>query len=1036
MSIPEIFINRPIATTLINTGMIIAGALAFNLLPVSPLPQVDYPTISVNASLPGASPENMATSVATPLERQFAHISGVTEMTSTSNLGTTSVTLQFDLSRDIDGAARDVQAAINAARSYLPAALPSNPTYRKVNPADAPILILALTSDRYTTSKMYDVASSVLQQELSQVDGVGQVIVGGSSLPAVRAELNPNALSKYGISLNTVASAIGSSNVNPPKGKLGNKLMSWEIKTNDQMYKAEQYKSLIIAYQSGRPVRLSDIADVQDSVEDVRNAGFVNGSKAVVLIVFRQPGANIISTVDKVLAMLPTFKALIPAGVDLTVALDRTPTIRASLSEAKKTIIFSILLVIGVVYFFLRNARTTFIPSTVVPISLVSTFGVMYLLHFSLNNISLMALTIATGFVVDDSIVVVENITRHLEKGETPLKAAIKGVGEIAFTITSISISLVAVFTPILLMAGILGRLFREFAVTLSVAILISLLVSLTTTPMLCALLLKQHDKEKQDSQGRLFKSSQSMFDWMYNTYEKGLSWSLRHPKFVLSVTIGVVFLNIVLFYLVPKGFFPQQDTGRLNGSIQASQDVSFQLMQQKLKTVVGIIQKDPAVETVTAFTGGGGSTRNTARMFVALKAVRKLNADQLIARLRKSLSILPATPTYFQSVQDVRVGGRMSNAMYQYTLRDDDLNELMTWAPRVEAGLHKVHQLVDISSDQQNKGLQTYLDINHDRASSLGITSAMIDSALYGAFGQRQVSIMYTPLNQYHVVMEVEPKYWQRPDVLNNFYVISAHNARVPLSSIATFRLTNSSLAVNHQSEVPAVTISFNLTPGASLGDAVSSIESATKKMMLPASIRGTFQGTAQAFQTSIASEPYLILAALVAVYIVLGILYESYIHPITILSTLPSAGVGALLSLLIFRIDLSVIAMIGMLLLIGIVKKNGIIMIDFAIAAERNEGKTPFEAIYQASLLRFRPIMMTTASAMFGAMPLAFRTGMGSELRRPLGITIIGGLMLSQMLTLFTTPVIYLWMDRYRIWLARVRGKSEREVLLSEKV
>ncbi len=1030
MSISATFINRPVATTLLTIGMVTAGALAVNLLPTSPLPQVDYPTISVNASLPGASPENMATSVATPLERQFSHISGVTEMTSTSNLGTTSVTLQFDLNRDIDGAARDVQAAINAARSYLPAALPSNPTYRKVNPSEAPILILALSSDRYTMAKLYDVASSVLQQELSQVAGVGQVIVGGSSLPAVRAELNPNALSQYGISLNTVASAIGSSNANTPKGRLGNGLMSWEIQTNDQMYRADQYKSLIVAYRAGRPVRLSDIADVQDSVEDVRNAGFVNGHPAVSLIVFRQPGANIISTVDNVLALLPAFKALIPAGADLTVVMDRTPTIRASLKESKKTIIFSVLLVIGVVFFFLRNIRTTFIPSVVVPISLVSTFGVMYLLHFSLNNISLMALTIATGFVVDDSIVVVENITRHLEKGETPLKAAMTGVGEIAFTITSISISLIAVFTPILLMAGILGRLFREFAVTLSVAIIISLLVSLTTTPMLCAILLKQQKKGEQPSQGRLFKASQGMFDSMYNTYEKGLSWSLKHPKFVLFATVAIVLVNIVLFILVPKGFFPSQDTGRLTGTIQASQDISFQLMKQKLQTVVGIIKKDPAVENVIAFSGGS-STRNTARMFVALKSIRIKNADQIIARLRKSLSVLPATPTFFQSVQDVRVGGRMSNAMYQFTLRDDNLDELMAWAPRVEARLHKVPGLVDISSDQQNKGLQTSLDIDHDRASSLGITSAMIDSSLYSAFGQRQVSIMYTPLNQYHVVMEVEPQYWQRPDILNNFYVMSAKNAKVPLSAIASFKLTNSSLAVNHQSEVPAVTISFNLAPGSSLGDAVSEIGEATKKMMLPSTIRGTFQGTAQAFQASIASEPYLILAALIAVYIVLGILYESYIHPITILSTLPSAGVGALLALLIFRIDLSIIALIGILLLIGIVKKNGIIMIDFAIAAERNEGKTPLEAIYQASLLRFRPIMMTTASAMFGAFPLVLGSGMGSELRRPLGITIIGGLMLSQMLTLFTTPVIYLWMDRYRIWLARRKGKPEREVL-----
>ena len=907
MSLSAIFINRPIATTLLTIGMVTAGALALNLLPASPLPQVDYPTIYVGASLPGASPETMASSVATPLERQFAHIAGITEMTSTSNLGTTSVVLQFDLSRDIDGAARDVQAAINAARSYLPTNLPSNPIYRKVNPSDAPVLILALTSDRYTIARMYDVASSVLQQELSQVDGVGQVIVGGSSLPAVRAELNPDALSKYGISLSTVASVLSASNANTPKGRLSNQLMTWEIKTNDQMYTAAQYKPLIIAYRQGRPVRLSDIGDVTDSVEDLRNAGFVNGRPAVALVVFRQPGANIIATVDRVLALLPSFKALIPAGVDLTVAVDRTPTIRASLNESKKTIIFSILLVIGVVFFFLRNIRTTFIPSIVVPISLISTFGVMYLMHFSLNNISLMALTIATGFVVDDSIVVVENITRHLERGEHPFEAAMSGVGEIGFTITSISISLVAVFTPILLMAGILGRLFREFAVTLSVAIMISLLVSLTTTPMLCALLLKHQKDNDNPQQGRLYKASQGMFDWMYNKYETGLSSSLEHPKLMLSSVIAIILLNICLFMVVPKGFFPQQDTGRLVGMIQASQDISFQLMEKKLRNVVDIIQHDPAVENVIAFSGGGGSTRNTARMFVSLKdlGLRKINVDLVMARLRKSLSGLPSTPTYFQAVQDVRVGGRSSAALYQYTLRDDNLNELMAWAPKVLARLGKVHQLVDLNSDQQSSGLETYLDIDRDRAATLGVNTALIDSTLYGAFGQKQVSIMYTPLNQYHVVMEVAPQYWQRPSVLKDFYVQSAKGEEVPLSAFTSFKQRNCSLAVNHQSQVPAVTISFNLAPGVSLGQAVDLIGEEARSMMLPASIRGTFQGTAQAFQTSLSSQPMLILAALIAVYIVLGILYESYIHPITILSTLPSAGVGALMSLLIFKIE-----------------------------------------------------------------------------------------------------------------------------------
>ncbi|MDR3629584.1 MAG: multidrug efflux RND transporter permease subunit [Desulfocapsaceae bacterium] len=1030
MNISAPFIKRPVATTLLAIGLVLAGLMALRTLPVSPLPQVDFPTIMVSASLPGASPETMATSVAAPLERQFAHIAGVTEMTSASVLGSTAITMQFELNRNIDGAARDVQAAINAARSNLPANLPANPVYRKVNPADAPVLILGLTSDTSKRENMYDAASTILAQKLSQVDGVGQVLVGGSSLPSVRVELNPTALNQYGIGLNDVSTALGATNANRPKGQIANDTRSWEIKTNDQIYKAADYKSLIVAYRSGAAVRLADVADVQDSVEDLRNMGLVNGKPAVMVIIFRQPGANIIETVDRVMNLLPQFETSLPGSVKLTVVNDRTTSIRASLHHVEITLIISSILVILVVFAFLRNIRATIIPAIAVPVSLIATFGIMYLLNYSLDNLSLMALTIATGFVVDDAIVVLENITRHMEEGMTTRKAAFLGAKEIGFTVLSISISLVAVFIPILLMGGMIGRLFREFAITLSAAIMISLIVSLTITPMMCAMLLK---KEEKTGHGRLYTNSEKAFRWLHDKYETGLRWALRHPRLMISITITTVAINILLFKLIPTGLFPQQDTGRLMGAIQASQDISFQAMSQKLRAIVDIVQADPAVDTVAAFTGGG-STRNTARMFVALKpkSERKLTADQVIGRLRKKLASVAGAPTFLQSIQDLRAGGRMSSAQYQYTLQGDNLNELLTWAPRVEQTLRSLPGIADVNSDQQDKGSQSLMVIDRTTASRLGISTQNIDDTLYGAFGQSQVSVMYTLLNQYHVVMEVAPQYWQRPDALKDIFVKSSSGSLVPLSAFSHYEPAPTPLAIAHQGQFPAVTISFNLLPGAALGDAVHSIEDATRKMMLPASIRGTFQGTAQVYQASLANQPLLILAAFVSVYIVLGMLYESYIHPVTIISTLPSAGVGALVALMVSRTELSIIALIGMILLIGIVKKNGIMMVDFAIEAERREGCRPEEAIFQACMLRFRPIMMTTMAALLGALPMAIGIGDGGELRRPLGISIVGGLIFSQMLTLFTTPVVYLYMDRFRIWIADKRN-ARRERLQS---
>jgi hydrophobe/amphiphile efflux-1 (HAE1) family protein len=1023
MNISAPFIRRPVATTLLTIGLALSGAIAFKLLPVSPLPPVDFPTISVSATLPGADPETMATSVATPLERQFARIAGVTEMTSTSSRGSTGITLQFDLSRDINGAARDVQAAINAAQGDLPPNLPNNPTYRKVNPADAPIMILSLTSHAVGTEKMYDAASTILAQKLSQVEGIGQVFVGGSSLPAVRVELNPMALNKYGIGLDNVRSVLHATNANRPKGQLSDATRTWELTANDQIRTANQYMPLVIVYRNGSAVRLSDVADVQDSVEDLRTAGLANGKPAVLVIMFRQPGANIIETVDRVRALLPQLQASMPGAVTLAVAMDRSPTIRGSLREVEKSLVISALLVILVVFVFLRTFRATIIPAVAVAASLIGTFGLMYLCGYNLDNLSLMALTIATGFVVDDAIVVLENVSRHMEGGMRPREAALLGAKEVSFTVLSMSASLVAVFTPILLMGGMIGRLFREFAVTLSMAIGVSLLVSLTTTPMMCAAILKSKPRR-----GGFYKASERMFDGMRGGYKRSLSWALRHPRFMILLTAATVAVNIYLYTIVPKGFFPQQDTGRLTGGILAAQDVSFQSMKEKLAEVVDVVGKDPAVDTVIGFTGGGGgSTVNTGRLFIGLKDLdqRKLTADQVIARMRGKLARVPGALTGLQPVQDIRVGGRLSNTQYQYTIQGENLKDLTLWAPRVEGEMRALHGLVDVGSDWQNKGLEARLTIDRDTASRLGITTQMIDDALYDAFGQRQVSINYTLLNQYHVVMEVAPRFWQRPDTLKDIYVRTSGGAQVPLSAFTHYEPSSTPLTVNHQSQFPAVTVSFNLAPGVSLGSAVTAVEAATRRMRMPSTLRGSFQGTAQAFQEALANQPLLILAALVTVYIVLGVLYESYVHPVTILSTLPSAGVGALLALLLTKTEFTVISLIGILLLIGIVKKNAIMMIDFALEAERKQRKGPAEAIYEACLLRFRPIMMTTMAALLGALPLALGHGVGGELRRPLGISIVGGLIFSQMLTLYTTPVVYLYLDRFRIWFAGLRKR-----------
>ena len=1031
MNLSEIFIRRPVATTLLTIGVALAGGLAFNLLPVAPLPQVDYPTLQVSVSLPGASPETMAATVATPLERSLGRIAGITEITSSSTLGNTRITLQFDLNRNIDGAAREVQAAISAARSQLPL-LPNNPTYRKINPADAPVMILSLTSDKLDRGQLYDAASTILAQKLSQVKGIGQVTVGGSSLPAVRVELNPTALNKYAIGLDEVRAAINATNANRPKGTVEAGERQWQIYANDQAKEARQYLPLIVAWRNGAAVRLADVANVIDSVQDVRNAGISNGKPAVLVLMYRQPGANIIETVDRINEVLPQLRASIPQAIDLNVVIERTGTIRASLRDVERTLMISMGLVILVVFLFLRNWRATLIPSVAVPVSLVGTFGAMYLCGYSLNNLSLMALTIATGFVVDDAIVVLENVSRHLEKGLKPFAAAVEGVREVGFTVLSMSVSLIAVFIPILLMGGIVGRLFREFAVTLSVAILISLVLSLTTTPMMCARLLKA---ESAHAHGRWYRASEKVFAWFLRGYEKSLGWALHHPRFIVSILAATVCLNVYLYIEIPKGFFPQQDTGRIIGNIQADQAISFQAMRPKLAEFIDIVQSDPAVESVTGFTGGG--RRNGGFMFISLQPLkeRQVSADQVVARLRGKLARVPGANLFLVPAQDIRVGGRPSDAAYQFTLQADELDVLRTWTPRLHRALQDVPQLVDVNTDQQVKGLQTTLTIDRETAARMGITPKMIDSTLNLAFGQAQVSVIYSTLNQYRVVMEVAPEYWQSPEALKGVYVQSPTRGQVPLSAFSRYELTNTSLAVNHQGQFAAATISFNLPVGVSLSDATKAINAAMVEIGAPATLHGSFQGTARAFQATLNSQPWLILAAILTVYIVLGILYESYVHPLTILSTLPSAGVGALLALLLFQTEFSIIALIGVILLIGIVKKNAIMMIDFALATERRTGKPPEEAIFEACLLRFRPIMMTTMAALLGAVPLAFGFGDGSELRRPLGISIVGGLILSQLLTLYTTPVVYIYLDRFRLWCQRVWDRRPGRVVLESE-
>ena len=1035
MSVSSPFIKRPVGTSLLTVGLLLAGAIAFQFLPVAPLPQVEFPTIQVGASLPGASPETMASAVATPLERQFGRIAGITQMTSTSQTGSTSIALQFDLNRDIDAAGRDVQAAINAARSQLPSYIPGNPTYRKVNPADAPIMILSLTSDTITLPAMYDVADSVLSQKLAQVNGVGQAFVGGAAPPAVRAELNPNLLNKLGLGLDAVRAALTSANANRPKGEVANAINAWAITDNDQIKVADKYRPLIVAYENGAPVRLGDVADVQDSVADTRvvglagnaatksSSGVPQGKPAVLIIISRQPGANIIQTVDNIRALMPELSASISPAIHLDVVMDRTTTIRASVHDIEITLLISVALVILVVFAFLRTVRATIIPAIAVPVSLIGTFGVMYAFGYSLDNLSLMALAISTGFVVDDAIVVLENITRHIEQGMAPVAAAFQGAREIGFTVLSMSTSLVAVFIPILLMGGLVGRLFREFAVVLSAAIGISLLVSLTTTPMMCAQILRAAGEEKH---GRMFRASQAIFDGALKIYRGALTRVLRHQPLTLLVTIATAGLTVYLYTVVPTGFFPQQDTGRLIGSVQADQDISFAAMRDKMQQFVSIVMQDQNVRTIVGF-AGGNTAKNQGRMFITLKpqgSERKLTADQVIGELRPKLAKVPGATLFMQSAQDLTIGGRQSQAQYQYTLAGENLNDLNIWAPKLLGKLRAAKELRDVNIDQQNRGLDAQVIIDRDAASRLGISPQDIDNALYDAFGQRQVSTIYRQLNQYHVVMEVAPQYQTSPEALEAVYVRSATSQAVPLSAIAHFGPANVALAVNHQGQFPAATISFNLAPNVSLGDATKAINAAETEIGLPSTIHPSFQGSAAAYQESLANEPVLIATALLTVYIVLGILYESFIHPITILSTLPSAGLGALLALRFTHNELNVMGLIGIILLIGIVKKNAIMMIDFALDAERREGKSPQDAIFEACMMRFRPIMMTTMAALLGGLPLALGTGTGSELRQPLGITICGGLILSQALTLFTTPVVYLYMDRMRWHFLRRRA------------
>ena len=1018
MNISEPFIHRPVATTLLTVAVALAGAIAFEVLPVAPLPEVDFPTISVSAGLPGGSANIMASSVATPLERQFGHIAGVTEMTSSSTLGSTSITIQFDLSRDIDGAARDVEAAINAARTYLPANLPGNPTYRKVNPADSPIMILGLTSDKFGPAKLYDEASTVLEQKLSQIQGVGQVVVGGGALPSVRVDANPTQLASYGLTLANLQSVLSLQNSDLAKGQITDGIQTADIIANDQISLAEDYKPLVVGYKNGAAVHLSDVAQVTDSVQNVRAAGYLNGKRSVTVIIFRQPGANIIETVDRIRAQLPYVQASIPLGIETTIVLDRTTTIRASVGDVERTLLISIGLVIVVVFVFLRNGRATLIPAVAVPVSLVGTFAVMYMFGYSLDNLSLMAMTIATGFVVDDAIVVMENISRHLENGMRPFAAALKGAEEIGFTVFTISISLIAVFIPLLLMGGIVGRLFREFAVTLSTAVLVSMIISLTTTPMMCAFLLKNERAEKH---GRMYMASENFFDWVLSLYRGSLHWALDHPVLILIVLAATIALNVWLIVKIPKGFFPVQDTGVIQGSVRGPQDSSFPAMDDSIRRIGAVIKKDPAVANVLAVAGGGGAT-NTGSVYIALKplAERKVTAPQIISRLRSQLNHLPVASAFLQASQDLRIGGRSSNAMYQYTLQSDNVQDLSKWAPTILNQMQHLSGLQDVSSDQQNGGLDEVMDYDRVTAAKLGLTAQSLDSTLYGAFGQSEVSIIYTQLNQYYVVLEVAPQYWQTPEGLKDIYLHTSGSGNIPLVTVAKGHANTTPLAVNHTGLFPSVTVSFNLAPNVSLSQATSSISQMQKALGAPSTLQGFYAGTLQAYQQSLGTEPVLVVTALLAVYIVLGILYESLVHPLTIISTLPSASVGAMLALMLFGQDLNIISIIGIVLLIGIVKKNAIMMIDFALQAEREEGKTPEDSIFEACMLRFRPILMTTMAALLGALPLALGTGTGYELRRPLGITIVGGLILSQMLTLYTTPVVYLSFDRLRLRLA----------------